>query len=162
MTEKRLLPRDLFPPVKNGLISRFIVGSSTIRADSLKSSEFLFHGKKKKKKNIVGSFYNDYSSRVYELLQFQSIFQPATAHRIADNKSDIPSAETLRLLLVSSVYNKFPVFFHRFFPRRLIDDPPLRFLNFWIDVTTGDDTIIYCEDDPTLTPFFLFYDNSSN
>lgn len=117
----------------NGLISRFIVARAIIRPDSPVSEFRIFISRKKKNiyPSIVGSFYNG-SLRVYEPRQFQSVFQPATAHRIATRREDILSTETL---LVSSIYNNLLVFFNCSFPAAinrwtsLSLNPKWRFLN---------------------------------
>lgn len=117
----------------NDLISRFIVARAIIRPDSPVSEFRIFISRKKKNiyPSIVGSFYNG-SLRVYEPRQFQSVFQPATAHRIATRREDILSTETL---LVSSIYNNLLVFFNCSFPAAinrwtsLSLNPKWRFLN---------------------------------
>lgn len=129
---KRLF--HLFPPVNSKRSHLALYRGSSYNSTGftrLWVQNFYFAEKKNIYPSIVGSFYNG-SLRVYEPRQFQSVFQPATAHRIATRREDIPSTETL---LVSSIYNNLLVFFNCSFPAAinrwtsLSLNPKWRFLN---------------------------------
>lgn len=162
---KRLF--HLFPPVNSKRSHLALYRGSSYNSTGftrLWVQNFYFAEKKNIYPSIVGSFYNG-SLRVYEPRQFQSVFQPATAHRIATRREDIPSTETL---LVSSIYNNLLVFFNCSFPAAInrwtsLSLNPKMTLPESTLIETRLLRILFIADNPRADKSFFFplpYDNS--